>query len=117
VHARVEASRLAVELDTALDTMQHGLCMLDEDGRIAVANDRASQVFTDLLGGDWHGHRFGDLIAAAADKGAIPKRAADRLLELVRLRTSGKVVLRLADSNYLEVTVSSRQGRTVALFE
>ena len=32
VHARVEASRLASELDTALETMQHGLCMLDERG-------------------------------------------------------------------------------------
>ena len=35
VHGRVEASRLAGELDAALDTMQHALCMLDADGVIA----------------------------------------------------------------------------------
>ena len=32
VHGRIEATRLASELDTALETMQHGLCMLDEHG-------------------------------------------------------------------------------------
>ena len=36
VHGRVDASRLADELDTALDTMQHGLCMLDQNGVITV---------------------------------------------------------------------------------
>ena len=39
------------ELDTALDTMQHGLCMLDGEGLIAVVNDRAEQVFTRFVPG------------------------------------------------------------------
>ena len=55
VHSRVDATRLASELDTALDTMQHGLCMLDEAGRIAVVNDRAEQVFTRFAPGSWTG--------------------------------------------------------------
>jgi diguanylate cyclase (GGDEF)-like protein len=117
VHGRTEANRLAFELDTALDTMQHGLCMLDEDGLIAVANDRAEQTFAGFVPGNWTGRPFAALIAGGAARGAIPQRAADRLLEIVALRSSGKVVLELADNQHCEVTVSSRQGRTVALFE
>ena len=117
VHERAAASRLAGELDTALDTMQHGLCMLDEDGRIAVVNDRAEQVFTLFAPGTWTGRSFATLISSAASRGAIPQRAADRLLEIISLHGGGKVVLHLADEQYCEVTVSSMQGRTVALFE
>lgn len=117
VHGRVESGRLAGQLDTALDTMQHGLCMLDEDGRISVVNDRAEQVFTRFSPGSWTGRPFAALIAGAAARGAIPQRAADRLLEIVALHGAGKVVLHLPDDQYCEVTVSSMQGRSVALFE
>lgn len=117
VHSRVEASRLAVELDTALDTMQHGLCMLDADGLIAVANDRAELVFAGFVGGNWTGRPFSALISAAASRGSIPQRAAERLLETIRAGSGGKIVMRLPDSQYIEVTVSSRQDRTVLLFE
>lgn len=117
VHSRVDATRLALQLDTALDTMQHGLCMLDEDGRISVVNDRAEQVFTCFAPGSWTGRPFAALIAGAAARGAIPQRAADRLLDIVALHGAGKVVLHLSDDQYCEVTVSSMQGRSVALFE
>jgi diguanylate cyclase (GGDEF)-like protein len=117
VHSRVEASRLAVELDTALDTMQHGLCMLDANGLISVANDRAELVFAGFVGGNWTGRPFSALISAAAARGTIPQRAAERLMDTVRAGGGGKVVLRLPDTQYIEVTVSSRHDRTVLLFE
>ena len=117
VHSRVEASRLAIELDTALDTMQHGLCMLDADGLIAVANDRAEMVFAGFVGGNWTGRPFSALISAAAARGTIPQRSAARLMDTVRAGGGGKVILRLPDAQYIEVTVSSRQDRTVLLFE
>jgi diguanylate cyclase (GGDEF)-like protein len=117
VHSRVEASRLAVELDTAMDTMQHGLCMLDANGLIAVANDRAELVFAGFVGGNWTGRPFSALISAAASRGTVPQRAAERLMDTVRAGGGGKVVLRLPDTQYVEVTVSSRQDRTVLLFE
>lgn len=47
----VEANRLAAELDTALDTMHHGLAMLDAGGLIAVVNGRAEQVFDGFVPG------------------------------------------------------------------
>jgi diguanylate cyclase (GGDEF)-like protein len=117
VHSRVEANRLAMELDAALDTMQHGLCMLDGNGLIAVANDRAEAVFAGFIAGNWTGRSFSALISAAAARGSIPQRAAERLMETVRAGGGGKVVLRLPGSEYCEVTVSSRQDRTVLLFE
>ena len=117
VHSRVEASRLAVELDTAMDTMQHGLCMLDANGLIAVANDKAELVFAGFVGGNWTGRPFSALISGAASRGVIPQRAAERLMDTVRAGGGGKVVLRLPGNQYIEVTVSSRQDRTVLLFE
>jgi diguanylate cyclase (GGDEF)-like protein len=117
VHSRVEASRLARELDTALDTMQHGLCMLDPNGLITVANDRAELVFAGFVGGNWTGRPFSALISAAAARGTIPQRAAERLMDTVRAGGGGKVVLRLPDAQYIEVTVSSQQDHTVLLFE
>jgi diguanylate cyclase (GGDEF)-like protein len=118
VHSRVEASRLAVELDTALETMQHGLCMLDDSGMIAVANDRAELIFADLLaGGNWNGRPFASMISAAAARGAIPQQPAARLLEIVNEGGGGKIVLRLTGNRHFEVTASSRQQRTVLLFE
>ena len=117
VHSRIEARRLADELDTALETMQHGLCMLDENGLMTVANDRALQTFAGLASGAWVGRPFSELLELAATVGQLPRTAADRLQDIVNQRGGGKVLLCLPNSQYFEVTVSSRQGRTVLLFE
>ena len=117
VHARVEASRLAVELDTALDTMHHGLAMLDADGLIAVVNGEAEEVFDHFVPGNWVGRSFGALIAQASSRGSIPQRSADDLMQVVNGQRNGKVILRLANARYSEVTVSSRQDKVVLLFE
>jgi len=117
VHARVDASRLAIELDTALDTMNHGLAMLDADGLIAVVNDRAEDVFNEFAIGAWKGRSFASLIATAASRGSVPQRSADQLLQIVGDRRDGKVVLKLANARFTEVTVSSHGDRVVLLFE
>jgi diguanylate cyclase (GGDEF)-like protein len=117
VHARVEASRLAAELDTALDTMHHGLAMLDAGGLITVVNGRAEQVFDSFVPGNWAGRSFGALIASAASRGSIPQRSAEQLMAVVNGQRGGKVILKLANSRFSEVTVSARGGRVVLLFE
>jgi diguanylate cyclase (GGDEF)-like protein len=117
VHARVEASRLANELDTALDTMHHGLAMLDADGLISVVNGRAAMVFDGFVPGNWIGRSFPALISAAASRGSIPQRSAEQLMQLVNGQKVGKLVLKLANSRYCEVTTSAQQGRVVLLFE
>jgi diguanylate cyclase (GGDEF)-like protein len=98
--------------------MQHGICMLDEHGLIAVANDRAELVFTSLMHGAWQGRPFAALALGAAARGAIPQRSAEQLMALVDSGGGGgKVVLKLLDGQHCEVTVSSRQDKTVLLFE
>ncbi len=117
VHGRLEASRLADELDTALETMHHGLCMLDSAGLIAVVNDRAELVFNGFVPGEWKGRPFAALLSAAAGRGAVPQRAAEQLMQMIESRKNGKVILKLANAQFCEVTVSSRQGKVVLLFE
>ena len=117
VHGRLDASRLAEELDTALETMHHGLCMLDGDGLIAVVNDHAEVVFDGFVPGAWKGRSFAALIAAASSRGSIPQRSADQLMQIVDGHRNGKVILKLANSQFSEVTVSSRMGKVVLLFE
>jgi len=117
VHGRVEASRLADELDASLDTMQHGLCMLDEKGTISVVNDRALATFAELASGKWVGKPFHALVADAVESGTMPRNAAEELTRAVDLQESSKVLMRLPQDQYYEVTVSSRQDRTVLLFE
>lgn len=116
VHARVEANRLAAELDTAMETMQHGICMLDQSGLVTVSNDRAEAVFASFAGGTWTGRPFAALISAAAARGTISQASGTQLLQTINVG-AGKVLLYLAGNQYCEVTVSARQGSTVLLFE
>lgn len=117
VHERSVASRLALQLDTALETMQHGLCMLDENGVIALANDRAQQTFAGIAEGAWVGRSFADLLEEAIGKRALPETTADRLNRMIIQQTGGKIVMKLSGDFHCEVTISSRGDRTVLLFE
>jgi diguanylate cyclase (GGDEF)-like protein len=117
VHGRVEASRLAAELDMALATLEHGLCMLDERGLISVANERAIRLFALLGLSDLVGRPFEAVINGLGDTGHLPRISVDRLLDMISLRLSGKVLLCLPAGRYYEVTVSSRHERSVLLFE
>jgi len=117
VHGRVEASRLAGELELAMSTLEHGLCMLDEAGRVTVANERVLRTFARY---DIHavvGQPFAILAQQLSDTGKLPSPAVDRLLDIVGQRRSGKVLIALAGEHYYEVTVSSRHERSVLLFE
>ncbi|WP_029041226.1 putative bifunctional diguanylate cyclase/phosphodiesterase [Cucumibacter marinus] len=119
LHRRIEATRLAQELDTALDTMQHGLCMLDENGLVAVVNDRAKQIFAHFAPGSWTGMSFAQLVNDAANRtnAMLPRHAARSLVEAIEKGGTRKLLLHISDSYQCEVTISSRHGRTVLLFE
>jgi diguanylate cyclase (GGDEF)-like protein/PAS domain S-box-containing protein len=45
IDAQHKAATLAARLDTALNNMSHGLCMLDASGRIILTNDQALKIF------------------------------------------------------------------------
>nr|MBF0682153.1 EAL domain-containing protein [Pseudomonas sp.] len=117
VHGRVEASRLAAELDMAIATLEHGLCMLDERGVISVANKRASELFVPLGLPSLVGRPFGSVLADLSDNAILPHNVVDRLANLISNRVAGKVLLCLPGGRYFEVTVSSRGARCVLLFE
>ena len=117
VHGRVEASRLATELDMAMSTMQHGLFMLDETGTITVANEHAVRIFGKLDIRTLVGQPFHAMLAGLGENGQLPRTAVDRLIDMLQQQASGKVLLCLPEALYYEVTVSSRQQRSVLLFE
>ncbi|MET3927781.1 EAL domain-containing protein [Devosia sp. 2618] len=117
VHGRVEASRLATELDMALTTLEHGLCMLDERGVISIANERAVRLFTLLGVNELVGMQFSGVLGTLGANGHLPRTSVDRLLDMVAQGNSGKVLLCLAAGTYYEVTVSTRLERSVLLFE
>ncbi|WP_417579202.1 putative bifunctional diguanylate cyclase/phosphodiesterase [Pelagibacterium sp.] len=117
IHERTMAAQLASRLDTALETMQHGLCMLDETGVIAMVNDRAQQTFAGIAEGAWVGRAFSDLLEEAIAKRALPRPTVDRLNRMIGQQTGGKIVMKLSGDYHCEVTISSRGDRTVLLFE
>jgi diguanylate cyclase (GGDEF)-like protein len=117
VHGRLEASALATQLDTALDTLEHGLLMLDDAGIVEVTNERALVAFAQNDHAEWMGRPFKDLLDTAVEEGGLPDTARDRLLDLIDSNTGGKVVLYAREGRYFEVSVSSRNHQTVLLFE
>jgi diguanylate cyclase (GGDEF)-like protein len=117
VHGRVDASRLAAELDIALTTMNHGVVMLDRDGAVSVVNERAHHILKRLQVEVAAGSNLGDVLTRLRTGALVPTAAIDRLSELVATNGSGKVLLCLPAGRYYEVTVSSRRDRSVLLFE
>lgn len=117
VHGRVEASRLATELDMALTTLEHGLCMLDERGVITIANERAVRLLAVAGLTELVGMPLKTVLGTLGEGGHLPKTSVDRLLDMVAQGSSGKILLCLPAGRYYEVTVSTRPERSVLLFE
>ena len=117
VHGRVEASRLAAELDMAITTLEHGLCLLDENGAVSVANERAVRLFSLLGFAELVGTPLKTVLERLGEDGTLPRTAVDRLLDLVARKVSGKVLLCLPAGRYYEVSISARHDRCVLLFE
>ena len=116
VHGRSEASRLAEDLDFALDTMTHGVMMIERSGRISLANDRVREMLEPF------GVEIREQQSLAALFHAMPMaethgNGPQRIAEMIGSQGSGKVVLLLAPDTYFEITVSSRGTRSVLLCE
>lgn len=117
VHGRTKASALAGQLDAALDTMAHGLLMLDRNHLIEVANDTALMAFGIDNPSDWIGRPLYELFEHALATGAMPQAAARRIEVLIETRSSGKVLISSAERRYFEASISSRDTKSVLLFE
>jgi diguanylate cyclase (GGDEF)-like protein len=117
VHGRAEVSRLAAELDIAITTLEHGLLMLDETGAVTLSNETAKHTFARLDVPMLIGRPFHSVLSQLSQTGLVPASATDRLRDIIARRGSGKVLLSIKPDTYFEVTVSSRQSRSVLLFE
>lgn len=117
VHGRAKASALAGQLDAALDTMAHGLLMLDRNHLIEVANDTALTAFGIDNPRDWIGRPLYELFEQALGTGAIPQPAARRIEVLIETRSNGKVLIASPQGQYFEASISSRETKSVLLFE
>lgn len=117
VHGRVQASALAAQLDAALDTLAHGLLMLDQNRIVEVANDTALVAFGIDNPADWIGRPLYELFEHALSTGAMPQAAARRMQVLIETRSSGKVLILNRSGQYFEASVSSRDSKSVLLFE
>lgn len=117
LRGRMEVTRLAGELDMAITTMAHGLCLLDENGIIAVANSRANRTFARLGIFNLTGRPFTSVLEALADTSKVPVSAIERLRSMITGPSSGKVLLSLGPGIHFEVTISARKQRCVLLFE
>ncbi|KKB78854.1 hypothetical protein VW35_10205 [Devosia soli] len=117
VHGRMKASALAEQLDAALDTLEHGLLMLDQNRIVEVANDTALEAFGIGTPGDWIGRPLRELFDFALETGAVPATAAKRIEMLLDTHSSGKVLICNRLGQYYEASVSSRDTKSVLLFE
>src|SRR5690606_29139734 len=90
---------------------------LDRDGAVSVANDRAKQLFSLLGFPEMVGRPIQFVVQAAGRNGTVPASAANRLVDLINRKLSGKVLLCLPANRYYEVSVSAQDERCVLLFE
>jgi len=117
VHGRAEVSRLAAEFDIAITTLEHGLCMLDDNGTITLVNERAEEIFAALDMAKLVGKPLSEVLDTLGEIGAVPKESAERLKTKIAMHGSGKTRITTRTGRTYEVTVSWGQQRTVLLFE
>ena len=118
IEGRQETARIAERLDMALNNMSYGLFMLDADGRILVANQKAGQ----LLGvADLNiliGRPVMLLIRLAMSRQDISRSQANvirRQLDLVFEKGEKRVLIRIRHELYLEVSAKKRSDQGMVL--
>ncbi len=117
VHGRMDASRLAEELDSALTTMAHGLCMIDDEGRVVVINDQARQMLQIEAKEDVVGRSVAELVQLAMTRRIVTKATAQMLIAEFSVNQNTKLVIELANGRHCEVTSSTRFNHTVLMLE
>lgn len=121
VLAAREIATIAGQFDAALNNMTHGLFMLDGDGRVVVANERASELLalgdrTELK--DW---LLDDVIRRGTRRmrlDADKTKAISRQLDLLLKGKRPQVLIPVSEELHLEFSASRRDnGDIVLIFE
>src|ERR1700674_2292258 len=98
---------LAGRFDAALNNMPHGLCMLDAEQRVLVANRRLAELLGISIAGAHKGLSLRELLRQCARAGVISAPTVERIAADLEGYLSGDI-----DS---DLTVEVRDGRTLAL--
>lgn len=117
VNGRADASRLATELDTALSTMTHGLCMLDKDGKIILVNRQAQLALFGNMPEFALGNKFTTVLERAQVEGLISKSTSAYIISELRQGGQSKLMLNVDGGRQWELSVSSKRGHTVVMME
>lgn len=113
VMERKKADRLAQQFDRALNTMSHGLIMLDQDGQVVVANDRAAEHMGFRFSEQMIGRTL-DALLLRGVAGALLRRedfaiVRRQLRDALNAGHGTKVLVSLQDGRYIEFT--AREGK------
>ncbi|HXL84000.1 MAG TPA: EAL domain-containing protein [Casimicrobiaceae bacterium] len=98
---------LAGRFDAALNNMPHGLCMLDAEQRVLVANRRLAELLGISIAGAHKGLSLRELLRQCARAGVISAPRVERIAADLVGYLSGEI-----DGN---LAVEARDGRTLAL--
>jgi len=119
VAAQQRAATLAARLDLALNNMSHGLCMLDAQGRLVLANDRALKIFNVRPDEAPVGAHLSEILGGLVRSGVI---AAPQLAHLPRALsgeggqgTDDLVPLETRDNRAFEITVNRMKTEGMVL--
>jgi diguanylate cyclase (GGDEF)-like protein len=105
VAAQQKAAMLAARLDTALNNMSHGLCMIDADGRLILANDQFRAIF-----------RLSEQVALAGESvhRLFRQHVKEQLLPQSQFSPSVRALFRGADiASDVTVPIDTKDGRAI----
>ncbi len=121
VMAAREIAKIAGQFDTALNNMTHGLFMLDADGRVVVANERACELLALGDRTELKGWLLDDVIRRGARRMRLDPdktKAISRQLDLLLKGKRPQVLIPVSEELHLEFSASRRDnGDTVLIFE
>lgn len=121
VMAAREIATIAGQFDTALNNMTHGLFMLDADGRVVVANERACELLALGDRTELKGWLLDDVIRRGARRMRLDPdktKAISRQLDLLLKGKRPQVLIPVSEELHLEFSASRRDnGDTVLIFE
>jgi diguanylate cyclase (GGDEF)-like protein/PAS domain S-box-containing protein len=103
---RQKLSEQNLRLDVALNNMNHGLCMFDPQGRIAIWNERYRQMYNIDPCDIWRGCSVPDLLAARMKAGTFP---------LDPERYDADLRAALMQGRAFTLNVELKDGRTIAV--
>jgi len=119
VNARIQSATLADRLDTALNNMSHGLCMVDAGGRLILANDQFRKIFglsSDMtLSGETVGGLFRKVIQPILVPNFAYSQGVRALFRSQGLASDMTVPIETRDGRAIEATVHRMSNRGTVL--